>query len=112
MLLLVAFVAGSIVFFLNPTNTMVLLGLIAIALVLGILFVIPIGGADMPVVVSLLNSFSGMAASAAGFVVLNNVLIVSGALVGAAGLILTQIMSKAMNPFYNEYPLLRLRHRR
>ena len=96
-LLLVAFVAGSILFFLNPTNTMVLLGLIAIALVLGILFVIPIGGADMPVVVSLLNSFSGMAASAAGFVVLNNVLIVSGALVGAAGLILTQIMSKAMN---------------
>ena len=69
----------------------------AIALVLGVLIVIPIGGADMPVVISLLNSYSGLAASAAGFVIGNMVLIVSGALVGAAGLILTQLMCKGMN---------------
>ena len=68
-----------------------------LAFILGVLFVIPIGGADMPVVIALLNSFSGLAACAAGFVILNNVLIVAGALVGASGLILTNIMCKAMN---------------
>ncbi|MFQ5920081.1 MAG: NAD(P)(+) transhydrogenase (Re/Si-specific) subunit beta, partial [Thermoplasmata archaeon] len=71
--------------------------LVAIALVLGVLIVAPIGGADMPVVISLLNSFSGLAASAAGFILGNEILIVAGALVGAAGLILTGIMTKAMN---------------
>lgn len=69
----------------------------AVALVIGVLGVIPIGGADMPVVISLLNSFSGLAASAAGFVISNNALIIGGALVGAAGLILTIQMTEAMN---------------
>ena len=67
------------------------------ALVLGVLFVLPIGGADMPVIVSLLNSFTGLAAALTGFVLANNVLIISGALVGASGTLLTLMMGKAMN---------------
>jgi H+-translocating NAD(P) transhydrogenase subunit beta len=70
---------------------------LGLAMLLGVLIVIPIGGADMPVVISLLNSYSGLAASAAGFVIGNMVLIISGALVGASGLILTQLMCKGMN---------------
>ena len=104
----------------NPANALVVLGTLAlgamtlgvfgnqdpttlfyifcsVSLLLGVLLVIPIGGAVMPVLISLLNSYSGLAASAAGFVIGNMVLIISGALVGASGLILTQLMCKGMN---------------
>ena len=73
------------------------IAIISLSLLLGFLGVIPIGGGDMPVVISFLNSFSGLAAAAAGFVILNNVLIVAGCLVGSAGFVLTIIMCKAMN---------------
>jgi NAD(P) transhydrogenase subunit beta len=74
-----------------------LYGLIGLALAFGVMFVLPIGGADMPVVISLLNAFTGLAASATGFVLDSTVLIVSGMLVGAAGTLLTLLMAKAMN---------------
>lgn len=90
--------ALGIWFVVAPLDTYyIFLGLMALALILGVLLVIPIGGADMPVVISLLNSYSGLAACAAGFVIMNKVLIVAGCLVGASGIILTQIMCKAMN---------------
>ena len=96
-MLLASFLAGSVYLLLQPENLTIFLALTAISLLFGVLFVLPIGGGDMPVVVSLLNSFSGLAASAVGFILYNNMLIVAGALVGASGLILTQIMCKAMN---------------
>jgi NAD(P) transhydrogenase subunit beta len=71
--------------------------MMAIALLIGVAAVLPIGGADMPVVISLLNSFTGLAAAATGFVLSNNALIIAGTLVGASGTLLTQMMSKAMN---------------
>ena len=71
--------------------------MVVIALLIGVAAVLPIGGADMPVVISLLNSFTGLAAAATGFVLSNNALIIAGTLVGASGTLLTQLMSKAMN---------------
>ena len=79
----------------NEMNTFYIV--IALSALIGITLTIPIGGADMPVVISLLNSYSGIAASATGFVLMNNGLIIAGALVGASGLILTNIMCKGMN---------------
>ncbi len=81
----------------SGTQFSIFLAVVVLSLILGVLGVLPIGGADMPVVISLLNSCSGLAAAAAGFVILNNVLIVAGCLVGCSGLILTIIMCKAMN---------------
>ena len=81
----------------DPLNLEMLALLAGLALLLGILLVIPIGGADMPVVIALLNSYSGLAACATGFVLDNSALVISGSLVGASGLILTKIMCDAMN---------------
>lgn len=83
--------------FVNPAASFAYWGLVLAASLLGITLVMPIGGADMPVVIALLNSYSGIAASATGFVLANNVLIIAGALVGASGIILTRIMCRAMN---------------
>ena len=97
-LLVLLIILSSVYGHLNPlqTNNMFLIT-IGVSLLLGILFVLPIGGADMPVVISLLNSFSGLAACATGFVIQNDALIISGSLVGASGIILTDIMCKGMN---------------
>ncbi|MBA2476202.1 MAG: NAD(P)(+) transhydrogenase (Re/Si-specific) subunit beta, partial [Actinobacteria bacterium] len=96
-LLLVSLLALGVILLAGAQREALLLALIGGALLLGILFVLPIGGADMPVVISLLNAFTGLAAAATGFVLHNDVLIVSGALVGASGTLLTVRMGQAMN---------------
>jgi H+-translocating NAD(P) transhydrogenase subunit beta len=81
----------------NPSNPGAFYAMVALGLVFGVSLVLPIGGADMPVVISLLNSYAGLASSATGFAIGNNVLIIAGALDGASGFILSIIMSRAMN---------------
>jgi NAD(P) transhydrogenase subunit beta len=89
--------AGAIYLFAGNVSVPVLFVIIAAGLVFGVTMVLPIGGADMPVVISLLNSFTGTAVAMAGFVIGNSVLIIAGALVGASGAILTKLMADAMN---------------
>jgi len=96
-LLLVSIIALGYFILGNPVDLNLFYAVLIAAAILGVTLTIPIGGADMPVVISLLNSYSGIAAAATGFVLMNNALIISGALVGASGLILTQIMCKGMN---------------
>jgi len=97
LLIMIALVCGALFSFSVGDSYPYFLTFAALSLILGVLTVIPIGGADMPVVIALLNSYSGLAASMAGFIIYNTVLIVAGSLVGASGLILTNIMCKAMN---------------
>jgi len=85
----------------NPGNATIFYTMIALALMIGVFMVLPIGGADMPVVISLLNSYAGLASAATGFAIGNNVLIIAGALDGASGFILSIVMSKAMNRSFN-----------
>jgi NAD(P) transhydrogenase subunit beta len=99
-LVLIVLVAAGVFYIAFPETVATLPAFylaLVLSLMLGVLVTIPIGGADMPVVISLLNSYSGLAACAAGFVISNTVLIVAGSLVGASGIILTNIMCKAMN---------------
>ena len=96
-LIVLGIIGAAVMLSMDPTNTTWLYAVIGLSLLFGIMAVIPIGGADMPVVISLLNSYSGLAACAAGFAINNNILIVAGSLVGASGIILTQIMCKSMN---------------
>ncbi|MEE9601923.1 MAG: NAD(P)(+) transhydrogenase (Re/Si-specific) subunit beta [Thermoguttaceae bacterium] len=96
-LLLLAVLGLAVLCVMYPQSAWAYLGLVLLASVLGLTLVNPIGGADMPVVIALLNSYSGLAATATGFVLGNTVLIIAGSLVGASGLILTRIMCRAMN---------------
>lgn len=96
-LLLLIAVGLGVMLAMEPSQMGYYWALLAVASVVGLLLVFPIGGADMPVVIALLNSYSGLAASATGFVLNNNALIITGSLVGASGIILTTIMCRAMN---------------
>ncbi len=95
-LLAVALAAGAYLVY-DPAHHLLLYGILLLALVYGVMFVMPIGGADMPVVISLLNSFTGVAAACGGFLYDNKVMLTGGILVGAAGTLLTILMCKAMN---------------
>ncbi len=96
--LLVLFILGAGIYvIINPVSADLTVIITIVSLILGVLLVLPIGGADMPVAISLLNSYSGLAGSTTGFILGNNELIIAGALVGASGLILTNIMCKGMN---------------
>ena len=95
--MLAAIVILTVFFVMNPAQWYLLIFIIVLSTVLGVTSVIPIGGADMPVVISLMNSYSGLAGATTGFILSNSVLIISGTLVGTSGIILTQIMCKAMN---------------
>ncbi|HEY1370482.1 MAG TPA: NAD(P)(+) transhydrogenase (Re/Si-specific) subunit beta [Gaiellaceae bacterium] len=96
-IIFVVAVAAGIALVAGLQHQWLLWGLVVLALLFGVLFVLPIGGADMPVVISLLNAFTGLAVAASGFELENNVLIVSGMLVGASGTLLTVLMGRAMN---------------
>ena len=95
--LLLANIVCGVMFVQHPDQALWLILAVLLSTSLGVMTLLPIGGADMPVVISLLNSYSGLAACAAGFAISNNILIVAGSLVGASGIILTNIMCKAMN---------------
>ena len=99
-LLLVIAIVGSVLFVIDPEGLVGLIGLFAAtaaSLILGVTVVIPIGGGDMPVIISLLNALSGLAGAMAGFIISNTVLIVAGCLVGTSGIVLSLVMCKAMN---------------